>query len=452
MPPKAPQPPLRRNCGTMPVHMMLLEKHPEFRARQFKLEEQTAKLRSTLKVSALKQKIVKVVVNVVYKTAAQNIPDAQIKSQIVALNKDFGATNPDKSKVPAPWKGLVTDTRIRFKLAKITRTQTTKNAFIHDDGVKKASTGGIAPFNPATHLNFWVCALDGGLLGYAQFPGGPPHTDGVVINYQAFGTMGTATAPFNKGRTATHEVGHYFNLRHIWGDTEDCSGSDMVADTPNAAGPNFNKPTFPSVSCNNGPNGCRSRRHWRDRRMSEVELFPGHVSPLGLGMIPHEDLAKYSGLELLQRIVDGKYPAPPIAGLLNFTLTEVGEGRAVFRGLPGERHLNPLGGVHGGWAATIMDFGPCLFGADNAAEGRGLHDRRVQGEPDAAADAGNGRGGLRRPRRPQGPHAGGVRSDAEGQERQAAGVRHRDVFDLPDGQSDGEVRGLPEISTPSSST
>jgi uncharacterized protein (TIGR00369 family) len=89
--------------------------------------------------------------------------------------------------------------------------------------------------------------------------------------------------------------------------------------------------------------------------MSEVELFPGHVSPLGLGTIPHEDLARYSGLELLQRIVDGKYPAPPIAGLLNFTLTEVGEGRAVFRGLPGERHLNPLGGVHGGWAATIMD-------------------------------------------------------------------------------------------------
>jgi uncharacterized protein (TIGR00369 family) len=89
--------------------------------------------------------------------------------------------------------------------------------------------------------------------------------------------------------------------------------------------------------------------------MSEVELFPGHVSLLGLGTIPHEDLAKYCGLELLQRLVDGKYPAPPIAGLLNFTLTEVGEGWAVFRGLPGERHLNPLGSVHGGWAATVMD-------------------------------------------------------------------------------------------------
>ncbi len=89
--------------------------------------------------------------------------------------------------------------------------------------------------------------------------------------------------------------------------------------------------------------------------MSEVELFPGYVSPLGIGTIPHEELAKYSGLELLQRIIDGKYPAPPIGARLNFGLSEVSEGRAVFRGLPGKRHLNPLGGVHGGWAATILD-------------------------------------------------------------------------------------------------
>jgi uncharacterized protein (TIGR00369 family) len=89
--------------------------------------------------------------------------------------------------------------------------------------------------------------------------------------------------------------------------------------------------------------------------MSAVELLPGHVSPLGLGTIPHEDVAEYSGLELLQRIMAGKYPAPPMAALLNFTLVEVGEGKAVFVGLPSERHLNPLGGVHGGWAATIMD-------------------------------------------------------------------------------------------------
>ena len=89
--------------------------------------------------------------------------------------------------------------------------------------------------------------------------------------------------------------------------------------------------------------------------MSEIELYPGRVSPLGIGTIPHGDLAAYSGLELLQRIVDGKYPAPPMAALMNFTLSEVSEGSAVFHGMPGERHLNPLGGVHGGWVATLLD-------------------------------------------------------------------------------------------------
>lgn len=89
--------------------------------------------------------------------------------------------------------------------------------------------------------------------------------------------------------------------------------------------------------------------------MSEVELLPGHVSRLGLGTVPHADLAVYSGLELLQRLRDGLYPAPPIAAVMNFTITEVELGRAVFRGMPGENHLNPLGGIHGGWTATIMD-------------------------------------------------------------------------------------------------
>ncbi|GAA2862810.1 uncharacterized protein (TIGR00369 family) [Aminobacter niigataensis] len=89
--------------------------------------------------------------------------------------------------------------------------------------------------------------------------------------------------------------------------------------------------------------------------MSDVELFPGHVSPLGLGTIPHEDVHLYSGRELLQRVVDGLYPAPPIAAVLNFALTGVEEGRTVFRGVPNKRHLNPLGMVHGGWAATLLD-------------------------------------------------------------------------------------------------
>jgi hypothetical protein len=246
---------LRRACGAMAAHMLLLEKHPTFRVAQMRLEGATSKQREVTTSKKPKIKTIKTVVHVVYRTAVENISATQIRSQITALNKDFRATNPDKSQTPAAFKGFVTDSRVKFKLVKVTRTKTTVNGFSFDDKVKKASTGGSTAHAPKTHMNMWVCALTGGLLGYAQFPGGPVATDGVVINFRAFGTNGTAQAPFNKGRTATHEVGHYLNLRHIWGDTPDCSGSDMVADTPNCAGPNFGTPTWPVVTCNNGPNG-----------------------------------------------------------------------------------------------------------------------------------------------------------------------------------------------------
>ena len=76
----------------------------------------------------------------------------------------------------------------------------------------------MAAVTPTTKLNLWVCTIGGGILGYAQFPGGASATDGVVIDSKYLGTTGTATYPFNLGRTATHEVGHWMNLRHIWGD------------------------------------------------------------------------------------------------------------------------------------------------------------------------------------------------------------------------------------------
>jgi hypothetical protein len=258
--------PLRRQCGAMAAHFRLLEQDDNFRTRQASLERSTIQ-RMTAAAAAAKPGIttIPVVVHVVYNSAAENISLAQIRSQISVLNRDFRATNTDKSKVPAPFKGLVADTRIKFALAKkdpqgkptngITRTKTTRTSFGTNDSVKSSAAGGHDAWPTNKYLNIWVCQLTGGLLGYAQFPGGPPATDGVVITHTAFGTNGTAAAPFNLGRTTTHEVGHWLNLRHIWGDTEDCSGTDFVADTPNAAGPNFGTPNFPRVSCSNGPNG-----------------------------------------------------------------------------------------------------------------------------------------------------------------------------------------------------
>ncbi len=147
-------------------------------------------------------------VHVVYKKPKENISQSQIQSQIAALNKDFRATNADTSKVPAAWKGLVADSKIKLQLATkdpngektngVLRVQTDVAAFGAGDGVKRASKGGSTAWPADAYLNVWVCTLGGGLLGYAQFPGGPKATDGVVILNSAFGTEGTATAPFDR--------------------------------------------------------------------------------------------------------------------------------------------------------------------------------------------------------------------------------------------------------------
>jgi hypothetical protein len=252
----------------MEAHLRLCEIDPEFRVRRGKIHAETEiMVRRGVAMRRVEKKVltIPVVVHVVYNTEEENISVAQIKSQIVALNRDFSAANPDKIKTPSVWQGLITNARIQFVLAKkdpkgkptngITRTKTKETSFGTNDAVKGKATGGATAWPTGKYLNLWVCTLADGLLGYAQFPGGAAATDGVVVLNTAFGTTGTASAPFNLGRTAVHEVGHWLNLNHIWGDRSDCSGTDHVSDTPGAQLPNYDEPVFPHVSCKNGPNG-----------------------------------------------------------------------------------------------------------------------------------------------------------------------------------------------------
>ena len=192
-----------------------------------------------------------VIVNVLYKTTVQNISSAQIQSQITALNNDFQAANTDYNLTPSVFQSLrAGNTKIRFVLDGIIRKSTTKTGWSADNSMKSTAKGGISPSSPTTKLNIWICNLSGGILGYAQFPGGSSTTDGIVIDNNAFGTTGTVQAPFNKGRTATHEVGHWMNLRHIWGDAN--CGSDLVTDTPNHNTANYGCPTYPHYSTCSG--------------------------------------------------------------------------------------------------------------------------------------------------------------------------------------------------------
>lgn len=249
--------PTRRMCATAEVHHRLLER-PDYQRMRARVES-NARLKTLTGIVEIA-----VVVHIVLKDPAF-VTDQQVQSQIDVLNEDFQARNSDVGQVPGVWTGLVGNPEIRFTLATadptggattgITRTVTTVDAFGTDDGVKFGASGGKDAWDTRRYLNIWVCEIRGGVLGYAQFPGGPADTDGVVILTSAFGRGGTAQGNFNLGRTATHEVGHYLDLRHIWGDRIACLGDDLIADTPQHEGPNYDVPVFPRVTCKNGPNG-----------------------------------------------------------------------------------------------------------------------------------------------------------------------------------------------------
>ncbi len=199
-----------------------------------------------------------VVVHVVYNGSAQNLSDLQVQSQIAVLNEDYRRTNLDAANTPNVFQGVAADCMIEFCLASrdpngaptngIDRVSTTHGMWVDDD-VKDASQGGADPWPHTSYLNIWVCDLDWGLLGYAYPPGVPGSIDGVVIGYHYFGSsdygvFSSLNDPaYDLGRTTTHEVGHWLNLEHIWGDAS--CGNDNVADTPEQEGSHFGCPTHP---------------------------------------------------------------------------------------------------------------------------------------------------------------------------------------------------------------
>ena len=253
----------QRICGSMGYLNNQIQSDPNIVQRRQNIETQTQAYQSSLNKASGIIVTIPVVVHVVYNTSTQNISQAQIQSQIDILNADFRKLNSDTANVPTLFKSIAADCKIEFVLAKrdpagnatsgIVRKQTTTTSFSTNDNVKYSSKGGDDAWASGSYLNLWVCPLGGGILGYAQFPGsGSALTDGVVVNVTAFGNTGTAAAPFNKGRTATHEVGHWLNLYHIWGDDSGtCTGSDNVGDTPNQGAENYGCPTFPRASCSN---------------------------------------------------------------------------------------------------------------------------------------------------------------------------------------------------------
>lgn len=248
----------QRNCGTMTNQERLEKQSIKYKQKRLEYEQVISNYLQASKTTTTSITI-PVVVHVVYNTTAQNISVAQIQSQIDAVNEDYGRTNADTVNTPGVWKSISANTGIQFCLAQrdpsgnpttgIERRQSTVTSFTTDDKVKSYATGGLGAWDPTKYINIWVCNMGGGLLGYGEFPTGTvSNTYGVVIQYNAFGRVGTVSAPYDKGRTLTHEFSHCFNLYHIWGDDGGaCTGSDLVNDTPNQADATSGCFTFPKT-------------------------------------------------------------------------------------------------------------------------------------------------------------------------------------------------------------
>lgn len=251
-------------CHSMQVLNRQLQENPGLEQRMFEIEKHTRTLIANKGVANngkpgggttpppatpyLDAITIPIVINILESYAGKVTP-AQIASQIAILNEDFNNQNPNTSGVPTIFLGVVADVQITYTLAAVNRKISTKTAWGTRDAMKSAAKGGINATDPANNLNIWVCEIGGGILGYAQFPGGALATDGVVITTSGFGET---SGVYGDGRTATHEVGHWLNLRHIWGDGG-CSVDDYVLDTPVAGGPNYGGP---NGTCQGIVNSC----------------------------------------------------------------------------------------------------------------------------------------------------------------------------------------------------
>jgi hypothetical protein len=255
----------QKNCAVFSYQQAQSLKDPALTDRLAAIEMFTRNYSSSNQGAASRTEgeIIKipVVVHILYHDPADNISDAKVISQLQALNKAFRRMNADTVNTPARFKGLAADCEIEFQLAVsdpkrrntsgIIRKYTPITVWQSDDKMKFSSEMGSDAWDAKSYLNIWVCNLDR-VAGYSSVPGSDLAKDGIVLGFNVFGTEGGMSG-FNMGKTAVHEVGHWLNLKHIWGDG-DC-GDDGVNDTPQQAWYNVGCPSGNTVTCGNGPDG-----------------------------------------------------------------------------------------------------------------------------------------------------------------------------------------------------
>lgn len=266
----------QKRCGTV-EYMQMQRKLGKIRQTDEEFEQWLAtQSRYLLRQQQARQQAgpyrIPVVVHIIHNGepvgTGTNISDAQILSQLDVINKDFNRMNADATNTPPEFAAVAGSMDIEFVLALRDPFGLPTTGIVRVNGgrsswlVSQENEFKALSYWPAEdYLNIWVLNLSGGFIGYAQFPvsnlpgledyqNGVAATDGVVIHYKAFGSSDYGSfdlePAFNKGRTLTHELGHFFGLRHIWGD-QTC-GTDYVDDTPEQRNETVGCPAHPSAT------------------------------------------------------------------------------------------------------------------------------------------------------------------------------------------------------------
>ena len=250
----------QRQCGTMDLLEKKFKQNPRLREAFAKNERDLSNyIQQRVKNKAFEKTLATpAVIPVVFHIVMPNpsiVTDAQVLAQVDTINKDYAGLNGDSVRIPSYFKTLFGKSGISFCLAQRTPTGEPTNGIVRfasikatfsnsdNESVKHATLGGDDAWDADKYLNVWICDLSGDLIGYGTFPGSTDANEqGVVVDYGSL--PGGPLTGFNKGKTLTHEIGHYFNLYHIWGDDNGaCTGTDFVDDTPNQANSTTGCPT-----------------------------------------------------------------------------------------------------------------------------------------------------------------------------------------------------------------
>lgn len=270
----------QRTCASQDYFLEQMEKHPEMRHKLESFKSSLEKRKREAEARNFTVVTIPVVFHIVHNGdpvgTGENLSESLILAQLQQLNDDFSLMNSDVNLIPAFFLPLAANTMIQFCLAERTPDCQATTGILRFNGNQADWTRAQieSTLKPATvwdreqYLNIWTVRFsvaEGGLLGYATFPGGPADLDGSVLLYSSVGSLSNpnpAGGNFGKGRTATHEVGHWLNLFHIWGDAT--CGDDQVADTPVHETNNSDCPSHPKTNNCNGTTNTEMFMNYMD--------------------------------------------------------------------------------------------------------------------------------------------------------------------------------------------